>query len=42
MATDGGGQDAGCALLQAASELSGGFVGLDHADARQLDVFAVV
>jgi hypothetical protein len=38
---DGGGQDSSCALLQAASELSGGLMGLDGADTRKLDVVTV-
>src|SRR5215217_3375034 len=39
--TDGGGQDAGASLLQAAGHLAGGLVGLEHPDPWKLDVLAV-
>jgi hypothetical protein len=38
---DGGGQDTGSAVLKASGELAGGFMGLEDADAGQLDVLAV-
>jgi hypothetical protein len=40
-AGDGGGQNAGGALLEASGELPGGFMGLEDADAGELDVLAV-
>jgi hypothetical protein len=38
---DRGGHDAGSALLQAAGELAGGFMGLERADPGERDVLAV-
>jgi hypothetical protein len=38
-AGDGGGEDAGGAMLEAAGELAGGLVGPEHANAGQLDAF---
>src|SRR5215216_2006415 len=38
---NGGGQDAGTALLEATGKLPSGFMGFEHADARELDVPAV-
>ena len=41
-AGDGGGEDAGGAVFEAAGELAGGLVGLEHADPGQLDARSVV
>ena len=40
-AADGGGQDAGGALLQPPRQLAGGLMGLDDPDPRKLHVLAV-
>src|SRR4029453_15489599 len=41
-AGDGGGEDAGGSVFEAAGELAGGLVGLEHADPGQLDALSVV
>ena len=41
LTADGGGQDAGGALLQAAGKLAGRLVRLEDSDPRQLEVLAV-